>query len=89
MYFAYILLKNLVLVILMAVQTAMTARAILSWIPMDSNKITDFLFSLTEPFIYPIRRLFQRLNWFQGMPIDLSFLFAYILLSVLSSVLAA
>jgi uncharacterized protein YggT (Ycf19 family) len=73
----------------MAIQAAMTVRAILSWIPMESNKITDFLFSLTEPFIYPIRRLFQRLNWFQGMPIDLSFLFAYILLSVLSSVLAA
>jgi uncharacterized protein YggT (Ycf19 family) len=73
----------------MAIQSAMTVRAILSWIPMESNKITDFLFSLTEPFIYPIRRLFQRLNWFQGMPIDLSFLFAYILLSVLSSVLAA
>mgnify|MGYP003441660161 CR=1 FL=1 len=89
MYFAYILLKNLVLVILMAIQSAMTVRAILSWIPMESNKITDFLFSLTEPFIYPIRRLFHRLNWFQGMPIDLSFLFAYILLSVLSSVLAA
>ena len=89
MYFVYMLLKNLVLVILTALETAMFARAILSWIPMESNKITDFLFSLTEPLIYPLRRLFHRLNWFQGIPFDMAYMFTFLLLSILSSVLAA
>ena len=89
MYFAYMLLKYTVLAIITALETAMFARAILSWIPMESNKITDFLFTLTEPIIYPLRRLFQRMNWFQGIPFDMAFMFTFILLSILSSVLAA
>ena len=71
----------------MAVQFAMLARAILSWFPMDSNKFTDFLYTVTEPFIYPVRMLFEKMNWFSGLPIDMSFLVSYILLSVITTVL--
>jgi len=84
---AVVLIKNTVIVLLMAVQFAMLARAILSWFPMDSNKFTDFLYTVTEPFIYPVRMLFEKMNWFSGLPIDMSFLVSYILLSVITTVL--
>ena len=89
MYFAYMLLKHLVLVVLMVIETAMFIRAILSWFPLDRNKFTDFLYSLTEPFVYPFRRLFHRMNWFQDMPFDMAFFFAFITISILSGVLGA
>ncbi|MGM9682349.1 MAG: YggT family protein, partial [Eubacteriales bacterium] len=72
---------------LMALQFAMLLRAILSWFPMEDNKFTNFLYALTEPVIYPVRALFEKMNWFQNLPIDISFLVAYILISVISMLL--
>lgn len=80
---AVILIKNIVIVFLTAVQFAMLGRAILSWFPMNSNKLTDFLVAVTEPFIYPVRTLFQKMNWFTGLPIDVSFLFTYMFLTLI------
>ena len=87
MPFAVILIKNIVIIFLTAVQFAMLARAILSWFPMDQNKFTDILYSVTEPFIYPVRLLFQKMNWFAGLPIDMSFLVTYILISIVLIIL--
>lgn len=71
-----------------ALQIAMFLRAILSWLPsLNETKFSDFLFMLTEPIILPIRNLFRKLNWFQNIPMDISFLFAYILLSIVSTIL--
>ena len=42
---------------------------------------------VTEPVVAPVRRLFERLNWFQNLPIDISFLVAYLLLTLVSSLL--
>ncbi len=83
MPFAVVLIKNIVIVFLTAVQFAMLIRAILSWFPMNSNKFTDFIYSVTEPFIYPIRLLFERKGWFSGLPIDISFLVSYLLISLI------
>ena len=82
-----IVLKNIVVVFLTVIQLAMLARAILSWFPMDGNRFTDFLFAITEPFIYPVRMLFDKLNWFTGLPIDVSFLATYLIISVLLFIL--
>ena len=76
------LIKSVVIVFLTAVQFAMLGRAILSWFPMNSNKLTDFLYAVTEPFIYPVRMLFEKMRWFQGLPIDISFLVSYLLISI-------
>ena len=78
------IVANVVVLLLSALQLAMLLRAILSWFPMDSNRFTDFLFGITEPFIYPVRLLFEKLNWFQNLPIDISFLVTYLLLSLLT-----
>jgi len=78
------LLKHIVIIFLMALQTAMTLRAILSWFMMGGNKFMDFLYAVTEPFVYPVRALFQRMNWLQGTPIDFSFMITYLLISLIS-----
>ena len=78
-----IVVKNIVVVFLTVIQLAMLVRAILSWFPMNGNRFTDFLFAITEPFIYPVRMLFDKLNWFTGLPIDVSFLATYLIISAL------
>ena len=83
----FTVVADVVLLLLSAVQLAMLIRAILSWFPMDSNKFLDFLYAITEPFIVPIRMLFQKMNWFQNLPIDISFMVAYLLLSLISMLL--
>ena len=80
--------RGTVCVLLSAVQLAMTVRAILSWFPIDSNKFTHFLEVFTEPVVYPIRKLFEKLNWFQDIPLDMSFMTAYMLLSIILLFLA-
>ncbi|MBQ9113247.1 MAG: YggT family protein [Clostridia bacterium] len=87
MLLAVEIIKNIVVILLTAVQFAMLARAILSWFPIDSNKFIDFLYAVTEPFIQPVRVLFEKLNWFQSLPIDISFLVSYMLLSVILMIL--
>ena len=56
--------------------------AVLSWLPDIDNAFTDFVFSVTEPDLAPIRDLFDRLGVSSALPIDLSFLVVMILLSI-------
>ena len=73
------LVQNTAIVLLMTIQLAMVVRAILSWFPLD-NGFVDFVYTVTEPFLYPVRRLFEKMGWFQGLPIDISFMVSYLLL---------
>lgn len=75
-------------VILVTLQLAMTARAILSWFPIEPNKLTIFLNLITEPIVYPVRKLFEKMNWFQNIPIDMSFMATFMILSILILFLA-
>ncbi len=85
--FVYVF-TSLVYYFLQALQFCMLIRAVLSWFPIDdNNKFLIFVESVTEPIIYPIRALLERFDFFATFPIDLSFLIAFILLSVISSVL--
>ena len=87
MPFVVVLIKNIVIVFLTAVQFAMLARAVLSWFPMEANKLTDFLYAVTEPFIYPVRLLFEKMNWFVGLPIDVSFFVSYLIITIVLIIL--
>ena len=76
------IVRNSVTLLLSFVQIARLLRAIMSWFPID-NRFVDFLYTGTEPFVIPIRRLFEKMGWFQGLPIDVSFMISYLLLTVL------
>lgn len=83
-----ILIKNLVMVFLTVLEVAMLVRAVLSWFIMDGGKFVDFLYAITEPFVYPVRRLLEKMNWLQGTPIDFSFMITFFIISLLSMILA-
>ena len=67
----------------------MFVRAILSWFVRDNNPISSFLYSITEPVIWPVRKLLEKSNLTSGLPIDISFLVTYLILTVLKSILGA
>ena len=79
--FVCVALINVVLI-------AMFVRAILSLFVRDNNPISNFLYSITEPFIFPIRKLMEKFNFMSGLPLDIPFLITYLLLSALQSVLS-
>ena len=90
MAFVLDFLKMTISVVINALSLAMLARAILSWFdPMQEWGINGFLHVITEPIILPIRALCERMNWFQGVPIDIPFLITFILLSVVDALLMA
>lgn len=79
-YFALYLVK--------LISICMFIRAILSWFDVNmNNPIIKFLFVVTEPVVQPVRKLFVKMNWFQNMPIDLSFSAAFLLLFILETVI--
>ena len=82
------LVARTAIALLFALQICMFVRAILSWFPSrDDNPILLFTTLITEPIVAPIRALFERLGWFRNIPLDISFFVAYILLSVISTVI--
>ena len=79
----------MVLYLLYAMQFLMFARAIMSWFaPDEDNRFTQFLFAVTEPFLYPIRKILSKFNFFQNIPIDMSFMAAMIILIVCTTLLS-
>ena len=83
MEFALFVLRNTVHLALTVIQFAMLARAIFSWFPGAGGRFVEFLYMITEPFVYPIRRFFEKMNWFQGLPMDISFMVSYLLISII------
>ncbi|MCL2773226.1 MAG: YggT family protein [Oscillospiraceae bacterium] len=75
--------------LLYVLEFLMFGRALMSWFsPDEDNKIARFLFLVTEPFVYPIRQLLNRFEFFSSIPIDMSFLFAMIVLILCTTLLS-
>jgi len=90
MLYVVTIIKNIALALLGALDIALLASAILSWIdPMADGPIASFLYAVTEPVILPFRKLFEKLNWFVGSPIDMPFLFAVFTVLLLQTILEA
>ena len=68
-------------------QWIMIATAILSWIPsLRESKLYYVLCSITEPVVGPMRELIYRIPGADGLPLDLSFLAVYFLLSMIINI---
>ncbi len=62
----------------------MLVRVVLSWLPIsDDNVIDEFVYMATEPFIIPVRIIFDRFDFMNGLPIDIPFFVSYLLLAFL------
>ena len=79
-------LRTTLYYLLWVLDIALLMRALFSWFdPERSSRLSVFLYLVTEPIILPLRRLFERLNWFQGTPLDMPFLFTMILIMVIQA----
>ena len=75
-------------IFLTILQFLMMLRAIMSWLPMDEDsKFANFIYMVTEPVIVPVRMLLDKLEWTHELPIDISFLAAFMLLSIIQMLL--
>ena len=80
---AVYLIRNTALALIGVLEIAMFARAILSWFDQTGeSKISVFLYTITEPVILPVRRLFEKMHWFEGLPIDVAFTATWLLLMI-------
>ena len=78
----------IVRLLITALQLFMLARAVLSWLPFDEESpLQKFVFTVTEPVIIPIRAVLEKSEKIASLPIDLSFIVAYFVLIILSSLL--
>ena len=71
-------------ILITVLQAAMFVRAIMSWFPFGEGKFVTFLYAITEPVIFPVRLLFEKMNWGVGLPIDIPFFITFLLLSFLT-----
>ena len=80
------ILRGTLSAIITLAQLALLLRAIFSWIDMTGEgRISAFLTMLTEPLILPIRKLFEKLHWFENVPFDMAFLSTVIVLALLDA----
>ncbi|MBR7111362.1 MAG: YggT family protein [Clostridia bacterium] len=74
--------------LLSIVQICFLVRALLSWLPLrEDHPIGTFTAMVTEPFIAPIRALFDRFGWFRDFPLDMPFFVAMLLVGLLDTLL--
>ena len=82
------ILFSFALLLVKVVSWAMVIRALLSWINIgEDSKLVGFLYGFTEPAVYPVRKLFNKMNWFADTPIDMSFTFSFFLLFFIEIIL--
>jgi uncharacterized protein YggT (Ycf19 family) len=82
MEYVLVIFMRVVLTLVIALDVAMLLRAVFSLLGFDEETVIGaLLYYVTEPVVMPVRALLERLGWFQGLPIDMSFLFASLLLN--------
>ena len=68
---------------------ALFLRAIFSWFdPTGEGKLSSLFYMITEPLIHPIRVLFEKLDWFQGTPLDVPFFVLVLLVIILRTLVS-
>ena len=84
MHLIFYILAKVVFVLISALKLFLFVRMIISWItPLESNALVSFVFFVTEPVLKPVRLIIDKIPALRDLPIDLSFLITYLLLSVI------
>lgn len=78
----------LVSLLVSTLQFMMLFRAVFSWMPLDEDSaIMNFIYFATEPIIIPVRMIVERSDTVKSMPIDISFIISFVLLSIVQVML--
>ena len=81
--FLYVLI-NTVSLLIRGLLLLMFVRAIFSWFPTEEpGRLQRIVIHMTEPVIAPVRKFLWNMGWFQGLPIDMSFMVTYLWLGLL------
>lgn len=64
-------------------------RAVLSWFPGQSGTFADFINAVTEPLLYPVRKVFDLFDVRLDLPIDISFTVTCLLLIMIRMFLSS
>lgn len=84
---ALYLLQQTAIMFLDALQIAFLLRMIISLFdPTGEGFLGSLLFVITEPFVMPLRLLFEKLHWFENSPLDFAFFFTALLVGMLQTV---
>ena len=82
------LARSLAGTLISLLQTLMLVMALMSWIPqLRQSKLYYAISMIVEPVIDPFRRLLYKIPGMDRFPLDLSFLAAYMVLSMLAGLL--
>ncbi len=88
MYQLIYVIEATVRFIIIVLEMMMLGRAIVSWLPIDEdNPIVNFLYTVTEPVIMPVRSVINYFGLFEGFPIDMAFMMTFIILSIVEMLL--
>ena len=88
MEIALYLLRSTAITLVSVIELSMFLRAILSWFDQTGeSRISMILYAVTEPVIFPVRKLCERMHWFEGVPIDIPFMLTWLLLMVIQLML--
>ena len=66
---------------------AMFLRAVFSLFPLGDGPLGGFLIMITEPFIMPVRAIFNHFGIGTNFPLDIPFFVTYLILSFISVLL--
>lgn len=81
-------LRTAVVIFFRVTEILIFLRIIFSWLPIDKNNaIFQFLYSVTEPILAPIRNLIARSSFGRNLMIDFSPILAYLLLSFMERII--
>ncbi|MGE4549405.1 MAG: YggT family protein [Intestinibacillus sp.] len=84
----FLLIRTIAESIIRLLEFLLFARAVFSWFPqMQGSKLAEFLYVVTEPLILPFRNLLNRFDAIRMMPIDISFLCAFLALEIILALL--
>lgn len=81
------LLSSTIGLILSILMIAMFLRAVFSLFPIGDGALGGFLIMITEPFIMPVRAVFNHLGIGNNFPLDIPFFITYLIISFLSVML--
>ena len=81
-------IASIIRCLLYAMDFFLIIRVVLSWFPGEiDGKIVDFVFCVTEPLVAFVRSIVMRIRVLRDFPFDLSFMFSYILIGILLTLL--
>lgn len=83
-----LLVRSLAALLIEVLQMLMLVMALMSWVPqLRQSKVYYMISMVVEPVIDPFRRLLYRIPGMDRFPLDLSFLAAWMVLSLLAGLL--